>query len=133
MKDFPNVEIKMTYSFQNSMKSVASKGLLSPGTGSLSVQASEYHRSRAHVCAFIRSLYPTKDESDYRALGPHQLSGPESNLKALVKDLKALGYTDEQNVSLVQDLAGENPQGQAGLAISNGDYFENWGKHYRKY
>lgn len=133
VKDLASVEVKMTYKFQNSMKSIESKGLTSPCTGSLTVQASEYHRSRSRVCAFLRSLFPTKNESDYKAVEPDELDGPRSNLEALVKDLKASGHTDEQNTSLIQDLAGKAPHGQAGLAISTEDYFERWGKHYRKY
>lgn len=131
MKYSPNVEVKLTYKFQNSMKSIASKGPISPGTGSLSVQAREYHRSRARVCAFVRSLYPTRSGSDYRVTD--QLTGARWDLEALVEDLKAFGHTDDQNVSLVQDLAGEDPQGQAGLAISTYAYFRQWGKHYCKY
>jgi hypothetical protein len=133
VKDAPSVEARLTFNSQSAKNPVASKGVMELGTGCLSVQASEYHRSRARLCAFFRSLFPTKNHSDYIAVRSNELSTARSNLEALAHELKAAGHTDEQNISLFQDLAGEDPQGQAGLAISSDLYFKKWGKHYRKF
>lgn len=115
------------------MKTVASKAPIAPGTGSLSEQAVQYHCSRDKVCSLLSSLFPGLDENEYLPVEDNHLQSSRSELEGLANSLKASGHTDEQNVSLIEDLAGKSPKGQAGLAISTPEYYNTWGKHYSKY
>lgn len=85
----------------------------------------QYHRSRAKICRFLRSLRSSNPEEEYVPL-QHELDP----LEGVIDYLKNAGHTDEQNASLFQDLAGEKPHGQVRLALSSWAYYDRWGKHY---
>ena len=66
-------------------------------------------------------------------LSAAELPRIRSELEALIGDMKSQGHVDEQNVSLLDDLAGKDPQGQVSIALSDENYFRKWGQHYREY
>jgi hypothetical protein len=74
-----------------------------------------------------------RHDKEYIPLPVGDLPQARSELEALIGELKGQGHTDEQNISLLQDLAGEEPHGQVSLAISNEKYFTRWGQHYREF
>jgi hypothetical protein len=93
----------------------------------------DYHRSRTTMCALLRSAFHQKPDLEYTALNTTEaLGGPQAALEALIAELKKLGHTDEENMSLLQDVAGEDPHGQVRLAISDPAFYKRWGRHYRK-
>ena len=64
---------------------------------------------------------PLKKEED--------LQGRRLVLEGVINYLKREGHNDEQNTSLFQDLAGNDPHGQVRIAL-RGNYYDQWGKHY---
>ena len=73
-----------------------------------------------------------RNDKEYLPLSVGELPRVRSALQALIGDLKGQGHTDEQNVSLLEDLAGEEPRGQVSLALSDDSYYRKWGQHYRE-
>jgi hypothetical protein len=126
------VQAKLTYNFHGSIRWIVSSERIASHTTSLPLQVCDYHWSRTRICAFLRSLFPIRHDKEHVRLSVEELPRVRSELEALLGDLKGLGHTDEQNTSLLQDLAGEEPHGQIRLALSNKDYYTKWGQHYRK-
>ncbi|PGH33346.1 hypothetical protein GX50_03823 [[Emmonsia] crescens] len=120
----------LTYNFQGSSKSIVSSEQMLSRCSSLPAHVSSYHLSRARICAFLRSIYPIRPDKEYTNIDEGRLEKAKKELDSIIKDMKQLGYTDEENVSLVRDLAGEEPEGQISLSISTHDNFAKWGKHY---
>ena len=127
------VQAKLTFNFHGSTRWTLSNEQITSDTSSLSPQVCDYHLSRARICAFLRSLFYLNDEMEYLPLPFGRLPPIISKLNALIKDLKSQGHVDEQNVGLLQDLAGDKPNGQVSLALSNGKYYRKWGHHYREF
>ncbi|KLJ08708.1 hypothetical protein EMPG_15862 [Blastomyces silverae] len=120
----------LTYNFQGDSKSVVSSEQILSQRTSLPPHVSGYHLSRARICAFLRTLFPLRPDKQYSSLTQDQLENAKQELDSMIKEIKELGYTDEENGSLVRDLAGEEPEGQISLSISTQDNYEKWGKHY---
>ncbi|KGQ01713.1 hypothetical protein PAAG_11560 [Paracoccidioides lutzii Pb01] len=120
----------LTYNFQGSVKSVISNEQLLSQYKSLPAHVSSYHLSRARICTFLRSIYPLRQDYEYMYLDANGLEKARAELDIVIKETKKLGYTDIANASLVRDLAGEDPEGQISLAISERSHYEKWGKHY---
>ncbi|PGH02577.1 hypothetical protein GX51_04604 [Blastomyces parvus] len=120
----------LTYNFHGDSKSVVSSEQMLSRHTSLPAHVSSYHLSRARICAFLRSLFPLRPDKQYSSLTKAQLENARQELDSMIKEIKQLGYTDEENDSLVRDLAGEEPEGQISLSISTEDNYEKWGKHY---
>ena len=92
----------------------------------------DYHLARAQVCDFLRTLYPRRPDQELVPVPAGELPRARAKLEDLIKQLKARGHTDEQNTSLLLDLAGDDPSGQVRLAISKDKYYLKWGRHYRE-
>lgn len=106
---------------------------------SLALSAADiaYHISRHHICAFLADLFPLDALDEHRmAIRPGSDSEPtaeqaQARLKQLVASLPAARHPDDARcASLLQDLAGAEPHGQVGLALSRADYLKRWGQHY---
>ncbi|OJD26589.1 hypothetical protein ACJ73_02028 [Blastomyces percursus] len=134
MKNAPSksstAQAVLTYNFQGDSKSVVSSEQILTQRTSIPTHVSGYHLSRARICAFLRSLFPLRPDKQYASLTKDQLENAKEELDSMIKEIKQLGYTDEENGSLVRDLAGEEPEGQISLSISTPDNYEKWGKHY---
>ncbi|EEH07972.1 U-box domain-containing protein [Histoplasma capsulatum G186AR] len=120
----------LTYQFQGRLKSVVSDEQVLSQRTSLPVHVSDYHLSRARICAFLRSLYPLGPDKEYTNIDENGLKNARQQLDHIIKDIKQLEHTDEENDSLVRDLAGEEPEGQLRLSILVHANFAKWGKHY---
>ncbi|OJD13212.1 hypothetical protein AJ78_06304 [Emergomyces pasteurianus Ep9510] len=120
----------LTYNFQGSSKSVTSSEQILSQPSSLPPHVSGYHMSRAHICAFLRSIYPLRSDKEYTNIQEDRLEQAQKDLGSIITKMKQLGYTDEENVSLLRDAAGEEPEGQISLSISTPKNFSRWGKHY---
>ncbi|OAX83670.1 hypothetical protein ACJ72_01959 [Emergomyces africanus] len=118
----------LTYNFQGSFKSVVSSEQMLSKASSMPAHVSSYHLSRARICKFLRSIYPMRPDKEYTIIG--DLEEAKKELASIIKEMKHLAYTDEENVSLLKDAAGEEPEGQISLSISTLDNFARWGKHY---
>lgn len=98
-------------------------------TTSLSEAEIAYHQSRSMICNFIASIFPMSKIGEH-AIDRNQLPQRADELADLIKNLPSNSFTDEANASLVQDLVGEEPQGQISLALSRAVYLNKWGVHY---
>ncbi|OAA70624.1 von Willebrand factor, type A [Cordyceps fumosorosea ARSEF 2679] len=90
-----------------------------------------YHESRAQICSFLSGLFPIEKQ------GVHAASAMGSDFEQITADLEALieklpsrKFSDPLNKSLMQDLAGEEPEGQISIALSKDSFFWKWGQHY---
>ncbi|PGH15567.1 hypothetical protein AJ79_02349 [Helicocarpus griseus UAMH5409] len=119
-----------TYNSEGSFKSVISNEQMLSQTTNLPAHVASYHLTRARICALIRSIYPMRPDEEYTNLVTNDLEEPRKCLDNIIQDLKKLGYTDEENVSLLRDLAGEDPEGQIRLSISTNQNYNKWGRHY---
>jgi hypothetical protein len=130
----PVMPVKLAYISQGETRwTVSDDHQITSDINSMETQVCDFHFARDQVCAFLRSLYPRRADQEYVPLPTQELPRVRSELEDLIKQLKARGHTDEQNTSLLRDLAGEDPDGQVRLAISNEQYYTKWGKHYRKF
>jgi Mg-chelatase subunit ChlD len=90
-----------------------------------------YHRTRASICHLLSTLFPIRaHDSEHVALADKALNHPKTALEKLIEECKALNLQDELNQSLLSDLCGPDPHGQISLALSKGEYWRRWGKHY---
>jgi hypothetical protein len=88
-----------------------------------------YHDSRSKLCHFLSNLFPIGALGEHSPI-PIAAYGKTEELEELIQTLPAKDYSDKLNVSLMDDLAGQDPRGQVSLAVRRLDYFEKWGKHY---
>jgi hypothetical protein len=129
----PVTSVKLTYISQGIASwTVSDEYQKILNTNSMPPEVYDYHFARAQVCDFLRSLYPRRADQEYVPLSVQELPRVRSELEDLIQQLKVRGHTDERNTSLLRDLAGEDPNGQVRLAISNETYYTKWGQHYRK-
>ncbi|CAM1502407.1 Fc.00g043910.m01.CDS01 [Cosmosporella sp. VM-42] len=98
-------------------------------TTTLPDQTIAYHESRARICNFISSIFPMAQDGEHRA-DQMLLPTKREELDELISSLPGKQYLDFENMSLREDLAGEEPKGQISLAIRRDDYFNKWGCHY---
>lgn len=88
-----------------------------------------YHESRAEICSFLSSVFPLGPDFEHRPnLG--KSAQYKKLLAKLIADIPARHFTDEKNISLMQDLSGPEPQGQISLAINDTKFLQKWGVHY---
>lgn len=90
----------------------------------LSIPEIDYHKSRSELCAFLSKL-----TADYY----HIFTVPEEKLQelqTLIASAKARQHGDVVNQSIAEDLFGDDPKGQVSLAVSKGEYWNKWGRHY---
>lgn len=88
-----------------------------------------YHESRSRLCNFLTSIFPMSKVGEH-TVDRNNISMKRDELATLIADFPAKPYTDANNVSLKEDLEGEEPHGQISLAIIRFDYFNKWGVHY---
>ena len=88
-----------------------------------------YHESRAKICEFLSRVFPISPNGDHRAV-PGDLSSEMAELATMIETIPASKHEDMKNKSLMQDLQGDEPNGQVRLAISNAQFFHRWGGHY---
>jgi hypothetical protein len=128
----PEIEAVVSYNRKLEVKvNKPKKGNLSQSSP-LPKKVYDYHRSRTTMCGLLRSAFHQRPDLEYAPLNVGALGGPQATLADLIAELKKLGHTDEENMSLLQDVAGEDPHGQVRLAISDPTFYIKWGRHYRK-
>ena len=93
---------------------------------SLPKEEIDYHESRARICRFLSDMFPIL------ANGEHQSNvvPDEDQLEQLIQNIPAKDHKDAKNVSLMDDLTGEDPKGQISIAIKSSKHFDRWGLHY---
>lgn len=88
-----------------------------------------YHESRAEICSFLSTIFPLGPDFEHRPqLG--KTTTYKKLLTKLIAEIPAKDFTDEKNISLMQDLSGPEPQGQISLAINDTKFLQKWGVHY---
>lgn len=88
-----------------------------------------YHESRSRICNFLASIFPMTKSGEHvvdRSLIPIK----KDELAGLIADLPSKPFLDEDNVSLKEDLGGQETEGQISLAVGRDNYFNKWGCHY---
>lgn len=90
-----------------------------------------YHESRALICSFISSLFPIERQGEHKAADSGKFYQVTKELATLIEMLPSNNYSDALNKSLLQDLAGEEPEGQISIALNEDKgFFRKWGQHY---
>ncbi|KAH7311634.1 U-box domain-containing protein [Stachybotrys elegans] len=103
-------------------------------TTSMPADVLAYHESRARICDYISGLFPHTggdgQPGDQRRRPTNDLASAQEDLKQLLANIPAKGFTDALNRSLMQDLIGNGTDGQIYIAINNETYYRTWGVHY---
>ncbi|KAI1451438.1 hint-domain-containing protein [Annulohypoxylon moriforme] len=89
-----------------------------------------YHRSRSMICDYLSSFFPLQDDGEYETRKEINVKRQAPGFQHLLENIPARLYDDEHNRSLMEDLVGNSPSGQVSLALSNENYFRQWGCHY---
>lgn len=89
-----------------------------------------YHESRAMICNYLLSLSSLDGLDEYHPIPKEDLPDRREALADLIKAIPAAKFSDPQNASLMDDLAGKEPKGQISLATSKPDFWLKWGCHY---
>jgi hypothetical protein len=89
-----------------------------------------YHRSRAEICELLTSIFPLNSLEEHQVTTDMRLGELCAKVDCLANRIQSRSHKDVANMSLLEDLVGQNPSGQIRLALSTTDYFERWGKHY---
>lgn len=90
-----------------------------------------YHESRAQICSFLSTLFPIEKLGDHAAFVTNRFELVTQEFATLIENLPSRNHFDSLNKSLVQDLAGQETEGQVSIALrKKTDFFERWGQHY---
>ncbi|OAQ96106.1 hypothetical protein LLEC1_07354 [Akanthomyces lecanii] len=96
-----------------------------------SEERAAYHESRALICSFLSSLFPIEKQGEHKAVDSSTVNEVTKELATLIEKLPSRNYSDPFNKSLLQDLAGEEPEGQISIALNEDKgFFQRWGQHY---
>ncbi|KAM3476455.1 hypothetical protein MY8738_006928 [Beauveria namnaoensis] len=100
-------------------------------TSSIPGELVAYHESRAQICSFLSTLFPIEKLGDHAAFVTNRFELVTQQFATLIERLPSRNHFDSLNKSLVQDLAGQESEGQVSIALrKETDFFERWGQHY---
>lgn len=130
----PVIKAVLEYSLldDSELKVVAQRGIFDTGLPALDPAEKAYHISRSAIIALLSRVAPIRasdgEHIPARGSGP-QLAGAVDALLSSIPAADPAFRKDPRCVSLLEDLAGEEPKGQISLACRP-EFFDRWGIHY---
>lgn len=128
-----NIRGKLVYSVDGETKEIQVHKVVNIDEVSTPQAVSDYHYMRSRLCTLLRTFHPLEDTAENFRFSFTGLEEMRTKLENLATEIKGLGHSDDYNRSLIEDIAGELPHGQIGMALSSTEFYHRWGEHYRKY
>ncbi|GBF60272.1 hypothetical protein TMEN_2689 [Trichophyton mentagrophytes] len=125
-----NIRGKLVYSVDGETKEIQVHKVVNIDEVSTPQAVSDYHYMRSRLCTLLRTFHPLEDTAENFRFSFTGLEEMRTKLENLATEIKGLGHSDDYNRSLIEDIAGELPHGQIGMALSSTEFYHRWGEHY---
>ncbi|EFE37464.1 hypothetical protein TRV_07885 [Trichophyton verrucosum HKI 0517] len=125
-----NIRGKLVYAVDGETKEVQVQKVVNIDEISVPQAVSDYHYMRSRLCTLLRTFHPLEDTAENFSFSLRGVEEMRTKLESLATEIKGLGHTDDYNRSIIEDIAGESPHGQIGMALSSPEFYHRWGGHY---
>lgn len=124
---------KLVYAVGGETKEIQVHKVINIDEVSVPRAVSDYHYMRSRLCTLLRIFHPLEDTAENFRFPLTGIEDMRKKLERLATEIKGLDHSDDYNRSLIEDIAGELPHGQIGMALSSAEFYHRWGEHYRKH
>ncbi|EFR00125.1 U-box domain-containing protein [Nannizzia gypsea CBS 118893] len=125
-----NMQGKLVYTAGGETREIEVQKMAHIDEISVSQAVCDYHLMRSRLCTLLRTFHPLEDTAENFNFPTTDIEDIRTKLESLATEIKGLSQSDEYNLSLFEDIAGESPHGQISMALSSTEFYGRWGQHY---